>query len=245
MGNPSFSRVEQLPESGMRLAGITWNRQLLIAGEDESIKAETLLWHLNSFNARLVQDLFSPRRSQPFALLLAALHADRPGFGSTREATRRRTGLGGAQRREREAGQRRLQISEMPPGQRGPPRPGINPARRFSFQRLIEDFPAPRVPSQPPETVQATVAVFIVLGWGPRDGDILAPQGDQVPELLRNRYVRLWIFRHRHWPAKQLIAMLVEAVDTARDRDRGIVLPELPAQPIVPGPDGMPSGCNG
>jgi hypothetical protein len=227
-------------ESGMRLAGITWNRQLLIAGEDDSIKAETLLWHLDNFNARLVRDLFSPRRSQPFALLLAALHADRDGLGSTREATRRRTGLGGAQRREREARQPRLRISEMPPGQREPPRPGINPARRFSFRRLIEDFPAPRLPSQPPETVQATVAVLIVLGWSPRDGDILAPQGDWLPELLLNRYVRLWIFRHRHREANHLINILAGAIGTARDAGRDIVLPELSEGPIVPAPPVKP-----
>jgi len=232
-------------ESGTRLAGITWNRQLLIAGEDESIKAETLLWHLDRFNTRLVQDLFSPLRSRPFALLLAALHADRQGLGPAREETRRRTGLGGALRREREANQRRLPMSEMLQRRREEPSQPCYPAHRFSFSRLIEGFPPPPSPPKPRETWQEAVAVYVVLGWGPRDGDILAPQGDQVPELLRSRYIRLWIFRHRHWPAKQLIAMLVEAGDIARDRNRDIVLPELPAEPIVPGPDGMPSGCNG
>src|SRR5208337_415260 len=64
-------------------------------------------------------------------------------------------------------------------------------------------------------------------GWRPRDGDILAPPGDRAPALLRNRYIRLWIFRHRHFPAKQLIATLVEAVDIARDRNQDTVLPEL------------------
>ena len=85
--------------------------------------------------------------------------------------------------------------------------------------------------------------MYVVLGWGPQNGDIEAPQGARVPELLRSRYIRLWIFRHRHWPAKQLIAMLAEAVDIARDRNRDIVLPELSAEPIVPMSDGMPSGC--
>jgi hypothetical protein len=230
-------------ESGTRLAGITWSRQLLIAGEDESIEAETLLWHLDRFNTRLVQDLFSPLRSRPFALLLAALHADRQGLGSAHEETRRRTGLGGALRREREANQRRLPGSEMVQRRREEPSQLYYPANRFSLSRLIEGFPPAPSPPKPRETWQEAVAVYVVLGWGPQNGDIEAPQGARVPELLRSRYIRLWIFRHRHWPAKQLIAMLAEAVDIARDRNRDIVLPELSAEPIVPMSDGMPSGC--
>jgi hypothetical protein len=50
-----------------------------------------------------------------------------------------------------------------------------------------------------------------------------------TPIPLRNRYIRLWIYRHRHWPMDQLIATLVEAVDVALDRNRDIVLPEWPA----------------
>jgi hypothetical protein len=66
-----------------------------------------------------------------------------------------------------------------------------------------------------------------------KDGDILAPPGDWAPMLLRNRYIRLWIYRHRHWPVDQLIATLVEAVDVALDRNRDIVLPEWPAEPAA------------
>jgi hypothetical protein len=105
-------------ESGTRLAGITWNPQFLIAGEDDAIKAETLLWHLNGFNARLVQDLFGEPFARPFALLLTALRADRQGLGgagprfpagiaggmasggAAREAARRRLGAGRARLRE-------------------------------------------------------------------------------------------------------------------------------------------------
>jgi hypothetical protein len=72
-----------------------------------------------------------------------------------------------------------------------------------------------------------------VIGWGPKDGDILAPPGDWAPMLLRSRYIRLWIYRHRHWPVDQLIATLVEAVDVALDRNRDIVLPEWPAEPAA------------
>jgi hypothetical protein len=46
-------------ESGTRLRGITWERRLLLPGEAEAITAETLLWHLDGFNAALVQDLFT------------------------------------------------------------------------------------------------------------------------------------------------------------------------------------------
>jgi hypothetical protein len=66
------------------------------------------------------------------------------------------------------------------------------------------------------------------------------PQGDWLPELLRNRYIRLWIFRHRHLAPERLIATLANALDTARDQHRDIVLPELSAAPIVPAPPVKP-----
>ena len=86
-------------ESGTRLAGITWNRQLLAVGEDDAITAETLLWHLDGFNAGLVQHLFTAPFTRPFAMLLTALRADCNGLGTTREATRRKIGIGGAKGR--------------------------------------------------------------------------------------------------------------------------------------------------
>ena len=218
-------------ESGTRLCGITWDRRLLLPGEAEAITAETLLWHLDGFSAALVQDLFTAPFTRPLALLLAALRADGHGLGAAREATRRRTGIGGAQRRERERRQK-LALSGAP-DQSLRPTPGGKPANRFSLSRLIEGYPAPPAPVQPRVTWPETVAVYIVLGWGPKDGDILAPPGDWAPMLLRNRYIRLWIYRHRHWPVDQLIATLVEAVDVALDRNRDIVLPEWPAEPAA------------
>jgi hypothetical protein len=83
---------------------------------------------------------------------------------------------------------------------------------------------------KPRETWPEAAAVYPVLGL-PEDGDILAP--DWTPALLRNRYILLWIYRHRYWPADQLIATLIEAVDVARDRNRDIVLPEWPAEPAA------------
>ena len=73
-------------------------------------------------------------------------------------------------------------------------------------------------------------------GQDPRDGDLLA-RTDWVPELLQNRYIRVWIIRHRHLPPETLIATLVNAVDAARAQDRGIVLPELSSvsgEPVTP-----------
>ena len=57
-----------------------------------------------------------------------------------------------------------------------------------------------------------------------------------VADLLLNRYIRLWIYRYRHLTAERLITTLAIAVDTARDRQRDIVLPELSVEPIVPAP---------
>ena len=214
-------------ESGTRLTGITWRRDLLIDGEDDAITAETLLWHLDRGNAQLVQDLFSAPLIRPFALLLAALRADRLGQGAAREATRRRAGLGAARRRARET----LPRHPDETGQAGY-RTG-----RFSISQLIEGVPpAPRSPARSPQpraTWQEAVAVYIVLGWGPRSGDILAPAADWMPELLHNRYVRLWIFRHRHLAPQQLISTLAAAIDAAHGQAHDIVLPELSAEPIA------------
>jgi hypothetical protein len=214
-------------ESGTPLTGITWHPDLLIDGEDDAITAETLLWHLDRGNAQWVQDLFTAPLIRPFALLLAGLRADRLGQGAARESTRRRVGRGAARRRTRETIPRH-------PNETG--EAGFR-TNRFSISRLIEGVPpAPRSPLLLPQqraTWQETVAVYIVLGWGPRSGDILAPSADWMPELLRSRYVRLWIFRHQHLPAQQLISMLADAVDAARGQIPDIVLAELPAAPIA------------
>jgi hypothetical protein len=146
-------------ESGTRLTGITWHRDLLVDGEDDLINAETLLWHLDRGNAQRVQELFAAPLIRPFALLLAALRADRLGQGAAREATRRRAGLGAARRRTRET----LPRHPDETGQAGY-RTG-----RFSISRLVEGVPpAPRSPARSPQpraTWQEAVAVYIVLGY--------------------------------------------------------------------------------
>jgi hypothetical protein len=178
---------------------------------------------------------------RPFALLLTALRADRQGLGAAREAARRRLGAGGARRREREAMQSRLRMSKLSQGRPENPAQACKPADRFSFSRLIEGFSAPPTPTRPRATWQEAVAVYVVIGWEPRNGDILAPPTDWLPELLRNRYIRLWIFRHRHLAAAQLISTLADAIDTARAQDRDIMLPELSAAPLVSTPPIKPA----
>jgi hypothetical protein len=129
-----------------------------------------------------------------------------------------------------------LNTGATPQARREAPGRTGNPASRFSFSRLIEGFPTPPMPIQPRARWQEAVAVYVVIGWEPRNGDILEPQGNWLPDLLRNRYIRLWIYRYRHLTAERLITTLAIAVDTARDRQRDIVLPELSVEPIVPAP---------
>jgi hypothetical protein len=129
-----------------------------------------------------------------------------------------------------------VNTSAVPQTRREAPGRTGDPASRFSFSRLIEGFPAPPTPTQPHARWQEAVAVYVVIGWEPRNGDILEPQGDWLPELLRNRYIRLWIFRHRHLAPERLITTLADALDIARDQHRDIVLPELSAAPIVLAP---------
>lgn len=44
--------------------------------------------------------------------------------------------------------------------------------------------------------------------------------------LFANRYIHYWLLRHRHLPPERLIDILSGAVETARARDVGVVLPE-------------------
>ena len=78
------------------------------------------------------------------------------------------------------------------------------------------------------------MAVYTVIGWRERDGDPLGDT-DWTATLLENRYIRLWLFQHRHLAAETLIAMLADAVAAAEAQDRGIVLPELP-EPVADTP---------
>ncbi len=215
-------------ESGTRLRGITWNPQLLLAGESESITAETLLWHLDAFDAGLIQDLFAVPLIRPFALLIAALRADRRGLGAAREAARRRQGVGGALRRARQHAQKRLRETTAAHAARAQRALANRPSERFAFSRVFDtDTTTTRVEPHSREQLEVAVAVYIVIGWREQDGDRLG-NADWTPGLLQNRYIRLWLFRHRHLAAQTLITVLADAVAVAQAQDRGIVLPELP-----------------
>jgi hypothetical protein len=204
---------------------------LLLAGEGETITAETLLWHLGAFDAQLIQDLFAVPLIRPFSLLIAALRADRRGLGAAREAARRRQGVGGAQRRARQSAQARSRETAAAREQRAL---ANRPSDRFAFSRLFDGEATTRVEPQSRDQLAVAVAVYTVIGWRKRDGD---PVGgaDWTPALLQNRYIRLWLFRHRHLAAQTLIAVLADAVAVAQAQDRGIVLPELP-EPVKDAP---------
>ena len=213
-------------ESGTQLRGITWNPQLLLAGEGETITAETLLWHLGAFDAGLIQDLFAVPPVRPFSLLIAALRADRRGLGAAREAARRRQGVGGALRQARQNVQARSRETVSARAAREQRALANRPSDRFALSRLFDGAANPRVEPQSRDQLDVAVAVYTVIGWRERDGDPLGGAG-WTPTLLQNRYIRLWLFRHRHLAAETLIAALADAVAAAPAQDRGIVLPEL------------------
>lgn len=69
-------------EGGTPLEGITWNPRVLLSGEDARISAETLLWHLNTHDDRLVRALFLRPAIETLSLLLTALDRDTRGQGA-------------------------------------------------------------------------------------------------------------------------------------------------------------------
>lgn len=217
-------------ERRTRLDGISWNPRLLVAGEDECIAAATLVWHLDATDAAWVRHLFGAPVLRPFAVLLAALRGDCRGLGARHETVRRRRGVGGAERRildnewqrasETEGGRRERERRER----RDPP------AQRFAIDRLIAGHDPARTGSSRTQ-IEATFAVYATIGCDSGDG-VPRPCKDT---LLSDRYIRLWLVRHRHLPPQWLIATLVEALETARSRQRGLVLPELAAtMPAAP-----------
>jgi hypothetical protein len=210
-------------EIGTRLRGIIWNPQLLLAGEAETITAETLLWHLGAFDAQLIQDLFAVPLIRPFSLLIAALRADRRSLGAAREAARRCQGIGGAQRRARQSAQARSRETAAAREQRAL---ANRTSDRFAFSRLFDGEAATRAEPQSRDQLEVAVAVYTVIGWRERDGDPLGG-ADWTPALLQIRYIRLWRFRHRHLAAQTLIAVLADAVAVAQAEGRSIVLPAL------------------
>jgi hypothetical protein len=117
-------------ESGVRLDGISWNREVLLEGECDVITSETLIWHLNRPNAALIKEFFAKPLVRPFALLLTVLRADRRGIGSSRETARRREGVRGARRRH--ARQARIRAQE----EMKSPRANECGAKRYTSPRI-------------------------------------------------------------------------------------------------------------
>ena len=231
-------------ESGTRLQGITWNPELLIAGENDGITAETLLWHLGAFDARLVEDLFAAPLTRPLLMLLAALRTDRHGLGPAREMARRRQGVGGARRRARQMAQLRAHETTAARAAREQREVACRPSERFALSRLIDGDKAAHAPPRPRDQWQEAVAVYTLIGWYPRDSDMFA-RTDWAPALLKNPYIRHWIVRHRHWAAADLIATLANAVDAADSENRGVVLPEALSDAVVSMPSVAPAGRSG
>ena len=208
-------------ERRTRLEGITWNPRLLLPGEDEHIEAVTLIWHLDATDAGWMRRLFDEQVVRPLALLLAAWRGDQRRRGAMREAARRRQGVGGAERRIRDNERRRATETDTTRTERE-----RREQRRFAIGRFIDGYATPAEPRLSRTEIDATFAVYATIGSD--------SSGDRVPAdcddtLLGDRYIRLWLARHKHHGARWLISTPVDALETARSRKRGLVLPELPA----------------
>jgi len=111
----------------------------------------------------------------------------------------------------REAARRRLAKRSFRPTLQAPPS-----ARRVG--------PASPV-AVPPSGVrlEAAVAIYIVLGCDGRE-----PLAEVIDgTLLESLYIRRWIARHANCDTERLIEVVGAAVELARARGRGPVLPEL------------------
>lgn len=207
-------------ENRVRLHGVTWNQRFLSRGESELIRAETLVWHLSPTDAEWVRRLFAAPLVRPFAVLLAALRGDHRSLGATREAVRRRQGAGAGARRIRD-NERRATETEAARTERE-----RREQRRFAICRFIDGYAAPAEPRLSRTKIAVAVAVYATIG---SDGSGDRMPTDREDALLGDRYIRLWLARHKHHGASWLISRLVEALETARSHKCGLVLPELPA----------------
>ena len=218
-------------ESGKRLEGVSWNQQALLNGERPEINAETLPWHLNAYDAMLARTLLSPS-AEPFAVLLSALRCDSKGLGTTREARRRRYGIGSVQRRRRATEAARLAEHGLAREARERRERCYPPADRYNLQRLWPGAPSALPPPIQTTRLQATVAVFATIGANGIDDDIVHRTG-WPGTRMESRYVQCWITQHRDCHTQDLVAALVDALGRARAEDRGLLLPELVPKPVA------------
>lgn len=206
-------------ERRTRLEGIAWNPRLLLPGEGEYIEASTLIWHLDAADAEWVRHLFGAPVARPFAVLLTAMRGEHRSLGAMREAARRRQGVGGAERSIRDNERRRATETEAARAERE-----RREQRRFAIRRLIDGYAPSAAPCLSRTEIEATFAVYATIG-SDSDGDRVPPGCKDT--LLGDRYIRLWIARHKQHEARRLISVLVEALETARAQKRGLLLPEL------------------
>ena len=73
---------------------------------------------------------------------------------------------------------------------------------------------------------KAAVAVVATIGASDGDDDIVQRTG-WIGTPMESRCVQYWILPHRNCRTEDLITTLAEAVDRARAKDRGLVLPDL------------------
>ena len=129
--------------------------------------------------------------------------------------------VGGAERRIRDNERRRATEAETTRTERE-----RRERRRFAIGRFIDGYMTPAEPRLSRTEIDTTFAVSATIGSD--------SSGDRVPAdcddtLLGDRYIRLWLARYKHHRARWLISTPVDALETARSRKRGLVLPELPA----------------
>jgi hypothetical protein len=216
-------------EDDVALAGISWDRQALLDGEKVQISAETLPWHLSAFDAGLALELLSPA-AEPFATLLSAIRCDAEGLGPTREAQRRKYGVGYVRQRRRLAaiarqGNHVLQYARLERIQ------ADTPTDRYALDRLIPDFWTRDAVPEKRLSVEAAVAVYAMIGSDGADDDLVHRMG-WPGTRMESRYILSWIMQHRDCAPQILVTELVQAVERARAGSRGLVLPDLAPGPI-------------
>ena len=217
-------------ENSTGLAGITWNRQALLDGEKAAISADSLPWHLSADDATLALTLLSAS-DEPFALLLSALRCDSKGLGATREARRRRYGIGVVQRQRRLAAITRQGESDLSRDARLRRQQGYPPAERYALERLIPLVRTREICLAEETHLKAAVAVFATVGSNGTDDDLVHRTG-WPGTRMESRYIQSWITQHRDHSAQVLMTVLIEAVDRARAKDWGLFLPDLAPVPI-------------
>ncbi len=218
-------------ENSTGLAGITWSRQVLLDGEKAAISAESLPWHLGAYDATLALTLLSPN-DEPFALLLSALRYDSKGLGSTREARRRRYGIGFIRRQRRLILVARQSESDLSREARLQREQGYPPADHYALERLIPLVRTREISLAEEARLEAAAAVFATVGSNGTDDDLVHHTG-WPGTRMESRYIQSWIMQHRDHNAQILMTTLIEAVDRARAEERGLVLPDLAPEAIA------------